>query len=110
MIKKLKRLFMLMVLIGIFVLPQQVFAEEVNDSSYNSNGIRFSAEIRPNVVITIDKTITRFYSNVSDIPETYFYTEYNYGTWWSGTLHLESIVKSGSSYKATYSGKLIGTT
>lgn len=64
-------------------------------------------EISPDgIFVTIDKTITKYYSNFSSIPTVYPYKEYYQGFWYEGNLHLKSVVASGSGYTATFSGKL----
>jgi hypothetical protein len=50
------------------------------------------------------KTITRSYTNFSDIPEYYSYPEYWNGHWWSGNLPLVKTERVTSGWIATFSG------
>lgn len=63
--------------------------------------------ITPNFVYTYTKTITRYYSSFSDVPESIFYSEDidGFGPC-VGYLYLQSVTKVGSVYKAIYSGTL----
>ena len=71
-----------------------------------SLGVVFS----PNIVHSYNKTIVVTYNSYSSVPSTYPYSEYNneYGAWFSGTLYLQSVVKYGSQWKATFYGTLVG--
>ena len=57
--------------------------------------------------ITYQKSISRFYTDFSSIPETYFYTEYykDFG-WASGNLLLESVKAVPGGYSVIYSGTM----
>ncbi|MEK5230205.1 hypothetical protein MHB42_00155 [Lysinibacillus sp. FSL K6-0232] len=54
-----------------------------------------------------DKTITAYYSSISNVPETRYYEEYRGGYWYKGHLKLQSVVASGSGYVATFSGQIV---
>ncbi len=50
------------------------------------------------------KTIVRSYTNFSDLPEYYSYSEYYNGLWWWGNLPITEAVKVTGGWKATFSG------
>lgn len=70
-----------------------------------------SSTISPCSAIYYEKTITKYYSSISDVPESIVYSEYNnaFCYTFSGRLYLQSVVKLGTRYLATYTGTLAGS-
>ena len=72
--------------------------------------VAFGDVVSPNIIHSYNKTIVVIYDSYSSVPSTYPYSEYNseLGGWFSGTLYLQSVVKYGTQWKATFYGILSG--
>ncbi|SHH64325.1 hypothetical protein [Clostridium grantii] len=98
---------LIMFFLAMLILPQQALATELTNPIQNN--IEASI-IEPNIVVSKQKTITKYYSDYSSIPEVYPYSEYIDGMWWTGYLYLQSTQRSGSGWLATFSGILCSST
>ena len=56
--------------------------------------------------LTKSKTIKVIYTNFSDIPQFYSYSEYTGGYWWRGSLALVKAEEVSKGWEATFSGRL----
>lgn len=55
------------------------------------------------------KTFPKNYTNYSDVPQYYSYSEYTDGLWWWGNLPLVKVEKVTGGWKATFSGYIYAT-
>lgn len=102
----MKKRILLLVLVVLLAVPAQAFA--VSSTDTGAYTIKASTDYSTQGIVTIPKTITKTYSSQSSIPTSVYYEEYTMGTWFRGTLYLYSVVKSGTVYKATFTGTLTG--
>lgn len=88
------------------VLAKEPSAAE-NSSPYSTQE---TITVSPRIVHSYKKTVKKVYKNLSSIPESISYSEYNadYEAWFSGTLYLQSSKKVSNGYQATFSGTLVG--
>lgn len=64
----------------------------------------------PHIVVNLEKTVISLYNSFDDIPSSINYEEYNdtYRTWMKGTLQLQSAVRYGNHWEATFKGTITG--
>lgn len=104
--KKNKVLLLVLCFIATMVIGSgTVNAQEVKKESVD---VIVSSDITPYTIIKYEKTITRTYNSWNEIPQTYYYEEYNYNAWFKGHLDFVSAVKVGNKYVVTYTGYIIG--
>ncbi|MDR2546128.1 MAG: hypothetical protein LBC96_01285 [Lachnospiraceae bacterium] len=97
----------IMMVVLVLTLPTYSYAAEI---PITQNLLVTDKEDTPSnrIIHSYDKTIVVYFPSYSSVPSTYYYEEFNYGSWFKGTLNLRSVVVEGSWFKATYSGKLVG--
>ena len=61
-------------------------------------------------VLEKSKTIPKYYTNFSDIPQYYSYSEYTGGLSWWGNLPLVKAEKVSGGWQATFSGYIYAST
>lgn len=61
----------------------------------------------PQIVHSYTKTVIKTYSSYP-VPSSISFMEYDMNAWFSGTLYLQSVYRSGGNWIATCSGTLIG--
>lgn len=65
--------------------------------------------VSPCIVHSYSKTVQKSYVSYDEVEASISYSEYNYSSWFSGTLYLKSVYQSSSGYWiATYTGSLVG--
>lgn len=82
-------------------------AENIKETTTILSTQSSDTEISPQIVHSYTKTVPKTYSSYP-VPTSISYTEYNMNAWFSGTLYLQSVTRSGSNWIATYSGTLTG--
>ncbi|MFV0344601.1 MAG: hypothetical protein ACK5JH_17225 [Anaerocolumna sp.] len=80
----------------------------VNNETVSTARIEDEGTVRPYLMVSLPKTVTKLYSSFSSIPDSIPYEEYYHNTWCSGDLYLQSVVKEGSLYRATFAGTIFG--
>lgn len=129
--KQLSILFLLLGLVFASFSSSTVSFATENDTSYKDGQVlsesdslekayfTYPAEDRASLEINDDnsidplaeqlvksKTITKSYTDFSNVPETYYYSEYYQGNWYRGNLLLTQVVKTSTGWNATFSGKI----
>lgn len=109
---KLKKgiIVVLTLILSLSVLPVTSKASDSHTSS-NHNSISNSqlddVNSSTRFVHSYTKTVTKTHTTYPTA--TYIdYKEYNMNAWFSGTLYLQSVTKSGNNWIAVYKGTLVG--
>lgn len=106
-----KRIVTLMMLILVFsVISIPVQAQELSSNATKEVVLKEDVNQSPKIIISYSKTVVKYYSSYYSVPQSISYSEYNYGTWFSGTLYLTGVTENGSGWNATFKGTLYGNT
>ena len=97
---KLKKIISILAVASMVAMPVTTLVSSAESMTENT--------ISPRTPVSWEKSVTKTYSSLSVIPDSIYYEEYSYGAWISGWLDLDGVVKSGSTYKATFKGKIFG--
>ena len=100
-------------LVLILIVASFIISPMAMEADKQSNNVllRTSEQIEPRAYIHYTKTVTRYYPNLSSIPEEIEYSEYNntLQAWFSGTLVLSRIDALGNgTYNAIFTGEIYG--
>lgn len=100
-------------LVLILIVSSFIISPMAMEADKQSNNVllRTSEQIEPRAYIYYTKTVTRYYPNLSSIPEEIEYSEYNntLQAWFSGTLVLSRIDALGNgTYNAIFTGEIYG--
>ena len=108
--KRVKKLVLSIALMGALMVPGLIaFASELSNADV-INDADSSTEIPKAVVSKLKENVVITYDTLEEVAESYYYTEFSGGLWWSGTLYLISTKKTSAGYMAFYSGTLFANT
>lgn len=102
----MKRFFVLLIAVmfiaSVCLVPVSA-AEVIPSQEIDEN------QVTPRFVHTYQKIVTMVYEDYDSIPASIEYKEYKTESWFTGTLHLQSVVRqSDGTWLATYRGLLQG--
>lgn len=107
----LKNKLLVMTLVGGMLLPSctVVSAQALPEEQVQKNVM--NSEVDTYGALYYEKTVTKYYTSVTQIPDSIFYSEHNSALQsdFKGTLYLVSVERLGDRYKAVFEGTLAGS-